>query len=180
MHLQRNFFVLIFLGSQYPRMKQKLVSTTWCCLSWCLSCMCQAGEVSDTDPYFHIQLSKVHTVKPHVQAKCLHFESKPPCFWFCVCNSQKYRIELNWPMTNDHDKAKSSSYTTYKHDSPLQGITHHGQIECCFMQNCGVYLLITKKKSSESPSYWKLGGKLLLRLVTWWLLCLVHQEINGK
>ena len=47
------------------------------------------------------------------------------------------RIELT--MT----KAKSSPYT-YKHDSTLQGITHHSQIECCFMQNCGVYLLITK------------------------------------
>ena len=70
-------FVLIFLGSEYLRMKKsfvpsdfykpeiyslsqdlfEIVSTAWCCLSWCFTCMCQAGEVSDTDSYFHIQLN---------------------------------------------------------------------------------------------------------------------------
>ena len=120
-------FVVIFLGSQYLRMKQKLCPIEPEIHSFLQHCFfldckhylmlfeltphlyvstCQAGEVSDTDPYFHIQLNKVHTVKPHVQAKCLHFKSKPPCFWFCVWNWQKYRIELNWPMTNDHDKSE--------------------------------------------------------------------------
>ena len=61
------------------------------------------------------------------------------------------RIELT--MT----KAKSSPYT-YKHDSTLQGITHHGQIECCFMQNCGV-LLVTKQKKVRKPILLKIGRK---------------------
>ena len=66
----------------------------------------------------------------------------------------KVRDRIDLTMT----KAKSSPYT-YKHDSTLQGITHHGQIECCFMQHCRVYLSITKQKNVKKSILLKIGRK---------------------